>query len=176
MMLWILHPRYILRGESNSVNVSKWCLIDLIWSKWHVYLDLLAHALCVWIFKDERVIVYKWVSVVMCEVAIVIQGKSIKLFRDVATGPNLSLTTDHKFLLHSPDFGSIQWSRCRNCYRLNLLLLLTFCPCRFPFHIQVMILARSYYRLSSIAITSVDEWYNLISRMWIYWYVKHDDY
>ena len=33
-----------------------------------------------------------------------------KLFRDVATGPNLSLTTDHMFLSCSLDFGGIQQS------------------------------------------------------------------
>ena len=39
-------------------------------------LDLLVHALCACIFKGERVIVYKWLSVVhlvMHEVAIVLQ-------------------------------------------------------------------------------------------------------
>ena len=151
MMLCIFHLRFILRVESNSINVSKWCLIDPIQSKWCMSIDLLAHAICTCDFKDERVSVYKCVSVVhlvRCEAAIVLQSKSIKLFRDVATGPNLSLTTDHMFLMHSLDFGVIQWSRCRNCSRLN--------PCRFPFHMQGMILTRSYYRLSSLAITSVD--------------------
>ena len=38
---------------------------------------------------------YAHVVVVLCEVAIVLQSKSIKLFRDSATGPNLSLTTAH---------------------------------------------------------------------------------
>ena len=135
------------------------CLIDPIKSKWSVSLDLLLCAICTCIFKGGNNNLYKWVSVVhlvMCEAAIVLQSKFIKLFRDVATGPNLSLTTDHIFLSHSLDFGHIQWSKCRNCSRLNLLLLLTLHPCRFPFHIQVMILARSYYRLSSLAITSVD--------------------
>ena len=78
---------------------------------WHVSTDLLAHAMCMCIFKDERVIVYKWVSLVymvMCEVVIVLQSRSIKLFRDIATGPNLSLTTDHMFLMCSLDFGGIQ--------------------------------------------------------------------
>ena len=68
--------------------------------------DLLVCAICTCIFKGERVIVFKWLSVVllvMCEVAIVLQSKSIKLFRDVATGPNLSLTTDHMCLLCSLD-------------------------------------------------------------------------
>ena len=57
------------------------------------------------------VIVFKWLSMVhlmMCEVAIVLQSKSIKLFSDVATVPNLSLTTDHMFVLCSLDFGYIQ--------------------------------------------------------------------
>ena len=48
------------------------------------------------------------VHMVVCEVAIVLQSKSIKIFRDSATGPNLSLTTDHMCLLHSLDFGYIQ--------------------------------------------------------------------
>ena len=159
MMLCTFHLRFILRVESNSINVLKWCLIDLIRSKWHVSIDLLACAICACIFKDESVIVYKWVSVVhmvMCEAIIVLQSKSIKLFRDVTTGPNLSLTTDHIFLMHSLDFGGIQWSRCRNCSRLNLLLLSTLLPCRFPFHMQVIILARSYYSMSSLVIASVD--------------------
>ena len=74
-------------------------------------LDLLAHAICACVFKGERINVYKWVTVahlVMCEVAIVLKSKSIKLFRDVATGPNLSCTRGHMFVLHSLDFGHIQ--------------------------------------------------------------------
>ena len=49
---------------------------------------------------------YKWVSVVhrvMREAAIVLQSKSIKLFRYVATGPDLSLTAGHMFLSCSLD-------------------------------------------------------------------------
>ena len=159
MMLCTILLRFILRTESNSVNVSIWCLIDPIKSKWHMSIDLLACTICTCIFRGKRLIVCKWVSVVhmvMCEVAIVLQSKSIKLFRDVATGPNLSLTTYHMFLLHSLDFAGIQWSRSRNCFRLYLLLLLTLHPCRFLFQMQVMILTRSYYRLSSLAIPSVD--------------------
>ena len=85
--------------------------MDPIRSKWHVFIDLLACARCKYIFKGERVIVCKWLSsvhLVMCEVAIVLQSNSIKLFRDVATGPILSLTTDHMCLLHSRDYGGIQ--------------------------------------------------------------------
>ena len=83
-------------------------------------------------------------------------NKSIKLDRGVATGPNLSLTIHHMSLSCSLDFGGIQWSRWRNCSRLNLMLLLTLHPCRFQFYMQVMILMRSYYRLSSLAVASVD--------------------
>ena len=143
-----LHLRFMLRVESNSVNVCKWCMMDQIRSKWHMSIDLLVHAICAFIFKGERFVVFKWlamIQLVKCEVATALQSKSIKLFRDVFTGPNLSLTTDHMFLLHSLDFGGIQWSGCRKCFRLYLLLLLTLCPCRFPFHMQVMILMRSYY-------------------------------
>ena len=92
---------------------------------------------------------YTWWCV---ESAIVLQSKYIKLFRDVATGPNLSLTC----LSCSLNFGGIQWSWCWNCFWLYLLLMLTLCPCRFPFHTQDIILARSYYRLSNLAVTSVD--------------------
>ena len=155
-MCWIMEwdyvhlcLRFILTVESNSVNVSKWCLMDRIRSKWHMSIDLLVGGICTCIFKGERVIVFKWLSVVhlvMCEVATVLQSFSIKLFRDVTTGPNLSLTTDHMILLHSLDFGCIQWSRCRSFFRLYLLLLLTLHPCKFLFHTQVMILVRSYCR------------------------------
>ena len=151
--------RFILSVESNSVNVSKWCLLDPIRSKWCMSIDLLVCAICACLFKGERVIVCKCISVVhmvMCEVAIILQSKFIKLFRGVATGPNLSRTTDHVFLLCFLDFGGIQWSGCRNCFRLYLLLLFTLHPCRFLFHMQDMILMRSYYRLSSLAVTSVD--------------------
>ena len=71
--------------------------MDPIRSKWHVSIDVLVHAMYTCFFKVERVIVFKWLSVVhlvMCEAAIVLQSKSMKLFRDAATGPNLSLTTD----------------------------------------------------------------------------------
>ena len=77
-------------------------------------------------------------------------------FRDVATDPNLSLTTDHIFLLHSLDFCGIQLPGCRNCFRLYLLPLSTLHLCRFPFYMQVMILMRSYHGLFSLAVTSVD--------------------
>ena len=122
--------RLILRVESNSLNMSKWCFMDPIRSNWCVSIDLLVCAMCTCIFKGETVNVSKWLSVVhlvMCEAAIVLQSMSIKLFRDVATGPTLSLTVDHMCLSCSLDFGSIQWSRCRNCFRLCLLLLSTLC-------------------------------------------------
>ena len=45
------------------------------------------------------------VVVALYEMAIVLQSKSINLFRDAVTGPNLSLTRDHMYLLHSLDFG-----------------------------------------------------------------------
>ena len=157
--------------------MSKWCLMDSIRSKWHMSIDLLVHAMCVCIFKGERVIVCKWVSVVhlvMCEAAIVLQSKPIKLLRDVATGPNLSLTTDYMFLLGSLDFGGILWSRGRNCFRMYLLLLLTLSLCRLPLHMWDMILVMSYYRLSSLAITSVDGCFlyiiihnNILCRTWL---------
>ena len=84
--------------------------MDPVRCKWCISIDLLAHAICASFYKGESVIVFKWLSVVqtvVCEVAIVLQSKSIKLFRDAATGPNLSLTTDHMCLSHSLDFGCI---------------------------------------------------------------------
>ena len=111
MMLCTFLLHVILRVESNSINVSKQCLIDPIKSKWSMSINLLEHAICTCLFIGERLIVCKWVSVVhlvMCEAAIVFQSKSIKPFRDVATGPNLSLTTDHMFLSCFLDFDGIQ--------------------------------------------------------------------
>ena len=57
--------------------------------------------------KVKSIIVFEWLSgvhMVVCKAAIILQSKSTKLFMDVATGPDLSLTTDHMCLLHSPDF------------------------------------------------------------------------
>ena len=153
-----------MRSDSNSVNVFKWCaiwsreeqvvhapwskwyLIDPTKSKWCVSLDLLVHAICMCIFKVERV---GGVSVDVWS-GYHPSNKFIKLYRGFATGPNLSLTTDHMSLSCSLAFGGIQWSGCRNYSRLNMLLLSTHCLCRFAFHMQVMILVRSYYRLSSL--------------------------
>ena len=107
MILCTSSPEIYMRFESNSMNGSKGCLIDQIRSKWCSSIELLDHAICACFFKGESVIVVKWLSVVhmvVCEVAIVLQSKSIKLFRDTATGPNLSLTTDHMCLLHFLDF------------------------------------------------------------------------
>ena len=105
MLLCTSLLRFILRVESNSMNVSKWCMMDPIRSKLCMSIDPLVHAICTCVFKGERVIVFKWSSVVhlvMCEVAFVIQSKSIKLFRDVATGPNLSLITGPICAYHIP--------------------------------------------------------------------------
>ena len=116
--------------------------------------------------SQKMLLFWKWSSwctdgvAVMYEVAIVFWSKSINWFRDSANGPNLRLTTDHMYLLHSLDFGICsQLSRCRNCFWLCLLLLLTLHPCRFPFHMQNMIFMRSYFRLFSLAIISVDGYY-----------------
>ena len=118
-------------------------------------------------FKGKKVLLFcNWrsrcahVLFVLCEVAIVLQSKSINLFRNAATGTILSMTINHMCLSHSLDFGSYaQWSRCRNFFWLCLLLLLTVYPCRFLFHMQVMILVKSYYRLFSLAVASVDGCY-----------------
>ena len=143
---------------SDSVNRSKWCLMDPVRGKWCISIDLLACAISACFFKGNKVVLFKWLSIVhmvVCEVAIVLQSKSIKLFKDAATGPNLSLTTDHMCLLCSLDFGGIKLSGCRNCFWLYLLLPSTLCPCRFLFHMQDMIFMRSHYRMFSFAIASV---------------------
>ena len=73
--------------------------------------DLWSHAFCMCIFNGERcfcsVIDYQvaHVLVVLCEMAIVLQSKSINLFRDAVIGPILRLTTNHMCLLFSLDFG-----------------------------------------------------------------------
>ena len=81
--------------------------MDPVRNRWHSSIDLFIDAICACFFKGESVIVFKWLSVVgmvVGEVAIVFQIKSIKLFRDAATGPNLSLITDNMCLSHSLDF------------------------------------------------------------------------
>ena len=90
-------------------------MMDSIRSMCHVSFVLLVCAICACVFKGERFIVFKWLSVVhmvMCEAATVFQNRSIKLFRYIATGPNLSLTTYHSayhvplILVVSNDAGS----------------------------------------------------------------------
>ena len=73
-------------------------------------INLLVHAICTCLFKGKIVIVLEWLSVVhmvVCEVATVLQSKSIKLLRDSATGPNLGVTTEHMCLSHSLESGCI---------------------------------------------------------------------
>ena len=131
----------------------------------HVLWSMSTWLLCMLLQRQKLVLFCNWllscthVLVVLCEAAIVLQSKSINLFRDAATGPILSLTTNHVCLSCALDFDfgiCIQWSRCRNCFWLCLLLLLTLCPCRLPFHTQVMIPTRPCYRLASLAVASVD--------------------
>ena len=58
--------------------------MDPVRSKWCASIDLLACAICMYFFKGESVTVFKWLSVVhmvVCEVAIVLQSKSIILLR-----------------------------------------------------------------------------------------------
>ena len=110
-----------------------WWIQVVSLSKWWVSLDLYAHAFYACFFKGEEVLLFcNWrsrcthVLFVMCDTAIGLQSKSINPFKDAATGPILSLTTDHMCLLHSLDFGGcIQWSRFGNCFWLCLLLVLT---------------------------------------------------
>ena len=117
------------------------CHMCMILQRWNCYIALNGYQL--WICDSGAV----WSG--YCPI-------SIQLFRGAATGKNLSLITDHKCLSHSLDFGCIQRSRYRNWFWWCLLHLLTLHPCRFPLHMQDMILMRSYYRLPSLAITSVD--------------------
>ena len=140
---------WIQFGGQKEVMHVLWsmdmCLLWVLLQRQNVLL------FCNWLCGDAHVLV------MLCEAAIVLQSQSISLFKDAVIGPILSLTTNHMCLSHCLDFGiCIQWSGCRNCFLLCLLLLLTLHPCRFPFNTQVMILTRSYYRLSSLAIVSVD--------------------
>ena len=79
-------------------------------SRWSVSFDLLVHAICMCFFKGGSIILLLTIScayvvIVLFEVAVVLQSKSINLFRDAVTGVNLSQTTDHMCLLHSLEFG-----------------------------------------------------------------------
>ena len=102
------------------------------------------HVICMCIFKMRDLLCISGASIDVkngyCP-----SNKSTKLYRDVATGPNLCLTIDHMSLLHSLDFGVIQWSWYRTHSGWNLLPLSTLHLCRFSFNMQVMILVRSYY-------------------------------
>ena len=166
-MLCSYYAGFILVSESISMKMSKWCLMDPnCCTEGSDACPLICgvmpsvHAF----FKGEKVLLFcNWLSrcahvlVVLYEVAIVLQSKSINLFRDAATGQILSLATNHMCLLCSLDFGiCIQWSGCMNCFWLYFLLLLILHPCRFSFHMQAMILMRYYYRLSNLDVSCVD--------------------
>ena len=92
-------------------------------NRWHAFLDpndawliqcmsldQLTCAICMCIFKVQ------WDTGYISDVSIDVgsgycpSSKSIKLYRGVASGPNLSLTIDHMSLSCSLDFGVIQWS------------------------------------------------------------------
>ena len=112
--------RFILTVENNShewvQNDAQWIQTDVTgvsgacpFIYWHV-------PLCTMYLQRWRVLLclngYQLVHMAVCKAAIILQSKSIKLFRDSTTGPSLSLTKDHVCLSHSLDFGWNQWSRC----------------------------------------------------------------
>ena len=113
MMHEVSHLRFILRSESNSVYVSKWCLIYPIKNKWHVSLD----PNDIWLMQ-ARVsgtcplicwcVPYACVSSNLQELLCISgtpddvwsgycpSNKSTNnMYKDFATGSYLSLTTDH---------------------------------------------------------------------------------
>ena len=147
----------------RSPNGAWWIQPDGQKEVMHILWSLVGCHLHVLLQRWKVLLFFDWLShcahvlVALCEADIVLQCKSINLFRDAVTGPILSLTTSHVHSSCSLDFGiSIQWSGCRKCFWLCLLLLLTLCLCKFLFHTQFMILMWSYYRVSSLAIASVD--------------------
>ena len=141
-MSWIMEWYYvhiplgfILVFKSISMKRSKWCLMDPNW--WTEVSDacplIYGCMPSVCTFSKVKVLLFfDWLSVVhmlwlCCVKHLLSFTVSLSIcFRDVATGPNLSLTTDHMYLSCSLDIGMfIQWSRCRNCFWLCLLLLST---------------------------------------------------
>ena len=132
-------------------------------SNWYISFYVVACAFCmcdsskVKIFCSSSVNlgVHVWIT---ASSGYCLSNLNLSSFRDAVTGPVLSLTTNHVCPLCFLDFCGfcIQWSRFRNFFWRCLLLLLTLHPCRFSFHMQIMILMRSHNRLSSLAIASVD--------------------
>ena len=124
----------------------KWCLTDPdLWTEVSGVCPLICQCVsfCMCLFKGESVIVswltisFPCVVVVQCEVAIVLQSKSINLFRDTETGPNLSVKVQIGWLvgyvvlclfLDNSGCPSIveQWSQ-----RLDVVILLLHCSSLF---------------------------------------------
>ena len=81
---------WIQAGGQKEVMHVLWsvgaCILHVLLQRQKVLL------FCNWLSSCAHVLV------VLCEVAIVLQKKSINLFRDIATGPILSLTTNHMFM------------------------------------------------------------------------------
>ena len=106
--MYIFFWGFTLVVESISVIGSKWCSMDPNWWTgvsgmytlicWHMpYVHLSSKVKVLLCLNGYQL--YTWWCV---KWLFVFQSKSIKLFRDAATGPNLSLTTDVMCLLHVP--------------------------------------------------------------------------
>ena len=156
--------KYHHEKDGMGFDRSNWC-------QWCMSFNLCVHAICAWFFKGEQLLLF--CNLVKLLLSFKVNGSFMCGGCDWSDPK--SCNRWYVQLLCSLDFGyCIQWSRCRNSFCLCLLLLLTLCPGRFLFYTQVMILMRSYYRLSSLAITSVDGCYfyiiihnSILCRTWL---------
>ena len=131
-------------------------------SQWHMSFDVVAHDSCTCV--SSKVKNFCSLSVNL-EVHMVDHGnkwllffnyKSVISLRDAVAGPILSLTTNHVCSSCFQDFGSFYPMIQLQELLLTVLVASVNTLFRFPFHMQVMILIRSYNRLCTLAITSVD--------------------
>ena len=116
----------------------------------YMSLDLYACAICVWSFKGEQLLLF----LQSCEKAIVIQSTHFIHVLGVVTDPIISLTKDDICSYHVPWILDV----VSNDLDAGTPFAHVCCFCCLSIHVgmQVMILMRSYYRLLSLAITSVD--------------------
>ena len=124
--------RFIWAVENNSVNGSIWSLVDPSW--WTEVSGM--YPLICWCMPLQRQKCYcvlNGYQLYTCGGSGVwsnyCPSKQVyqTVFRDSATGPNISLTTDHICLLCSLDFGCVQWSRWK-----ELLLTVPIASVNFP--------------------------------------------
>ena len=155
-----LHLRFILTAEHSNLNGYKWCLMNSNW--WTVVSGVCTLICCHMPYASSKVTVvlclngywlYTWQCVKwlmsfkasLSNCLGILQLEQTYVWKETICAYHIPWIL---VVFNDPD----AWT----AFKLCLFLLWTLFPCRFLFHIQDMILTRSYYILSTLATASVD--------------------